>query len=194
MALPITVPFTFANATTTQNLSSLDADFLTVYNAVNGIGNGSVSLSNVSITGGSITGASVNANVTLTSVDVAFGNIANFSSNTAMYATGKAYSTLHALTDASSITVDLSVGNNFYVTLGGNRILSNPTNATAGQSGIVYISQDSTGSRTLSYGSNWRFPGNTAPTLTTTANAVDVIVYTVFNSSSITAQAVLNVG
>ena len=54
MALPITVPFTFGNATTTQSLSSLDADFSTVYNAVNGIGNGTVSLANVTITGGSI--------------------------------------------------------------------------------------------------------------------------------------------
>lgn len=54
MALPITVPFTFANATTTQNLSSLDADFATVYNAVNGIGNGTVTLSNVNVTGGNI--------------------------------------------------------------------------------------------------------------------------------------------
>jgi hypothetical protein len=54
MALPITVPFTFGNATTTQSLSSLDVDFSTVYNAVNGIGNGTVSLANVSITGGTI--------------------------------------------------------------------------------------------------------------------------------------------
>lgn len=57
MALPITVPFTFANATTTQNLSSLDADFSTVYNAVNGIGNGTVALSNVNITGGNFSGS-----------------------------------------------------------------------------------------------------------------------------------------
>jgi hypothetical protein len=54
MALPVSVPYTFANATTTQNLSYLDADFAAVYNAVNGIGNGTVSLSNVSITGGTI--------------------------------------------------------------------------------------------------------------------------------------------
>jgi polygalacturonase len=78
MALPITVPFTFANATTTQNLSSLDSDFSTVYNAVNGIGNGTVSLSNVSITGGSIT-----ANVSIT------GNI---TSNTVTYLQGGANS------------------------------------------------------------------------------------------------------
>jgi hypothetical protein len=62
MALPITVPYAFANATTTQNLSYLDADFNTITNAVNGIGNGTVSLSNVNITGGNV------ANVTFTGV------------------------------------------------------------------------------------------------------------------------------
>jgi Chaperone of endosialidase len=60
MALPITVPFTFGNATTTQNLSSLDTDFSTVYNAVNGIGNGTVSLANVSITNGKATFSTAN--------------------------------------------------------------------------------------------------------------------------------------
>lgn len=60
MALPITIPFTFGNATTTQNLSSLDTDFSTVYNAVNGIGNGTVSLANVSITNGKATFSTAN--------------------------------------------------------------------------------------------------------------------------------------
>jgi hypothetical protein len=52
--LPITVPYTFANATTTQRLSYLDADFAVLTNAINGIGNGSVALSNVTITGGTV--------------------------------------------------------------------------------------------------------------------------------------------
>ena len=59
MALPITIPYTFANVTTTALLSNLDTDFTTVTNAINGIGNGSISLSNVSITGGTISGATV---------------------------------------------------------------------------------------------------------------------------------------
>jgi hypothetical protein len=60
MALPITIPNTFAGATTAIPLSQLDNNFTTVVNGVNGIGNGTNSLANVSITGGSI------ANVTLT--------------------------------------------------------------------------------------------------------------------------------
>ncbi len=66
-----------------------------------------------------------------------------------MSATGNAYMAIDALTDASTIAVDMSVGNNFSVTLGGNRTLGNPTNLTAGQSGVIFITQDGTGSRTL---------------------------------------------
>jgi hypothetical protein len=57
----------------------------------------------------------------------------------------------------------------------------------AGQSGSIFIVQDGTGSRTLAYGSYWDFAGGTAPTLTTTANAVDRIDYVVRSSTSIHA-------
>ena len=83
------------------------------------------------------------------------------------------------LTDASGIAVDLSNGNNFVVTLGGNRTLSNPSNIVVGQTGQIYVIQDGSGSRTLAYGSYWKFSGGTAPTLTTTGNAVDLLVYNV---------------
>ena len=111
-----------------------------------------------------------------------------------MVASGNAYMSIDALTDASTIAVDMSVGNNFSVTLGGNRKLGNPTNLTAGQSGVIFITQDGTGSRTLAYSSYWDFPSQTAPTLTTTANAVDVLVYTVRSSTSIAAQLLTNIG
>lgn len=95
-----------------------------------------------------------------------------------------------ALTDGATITPDFSAGNNFSVTLGGNRTLANPTNQTAGQSGAITITQDGTGSRTLAYGSNWKFSNGSAPVLTTTANAVDVLVYFVESASRITARLV----
>jgi hypothetical protein len=79
MALPITVPFTFGNATTTQSLSSLDADFSTVYNAVNGIGNGTVSLANVSITGGTIS-----ANLSASGIFSGTSNVSITSANGAV--------------------------------------------------------------------------------------------------------------
>ncbi len=101
--------------------------------------------------------------------------------------------TVSALTDGSSITPDFAVANNFSVTLGGNRTLANPTNITAGQSGVIVIAQDGTGSRTLAYGSYFKFPSGTAPTLTTTASAVDVLVYYVESSTRITARLVADV-
>ena len=97
-----------------------------------------------------------------------------------------------ALTDGSTITPDLADSNNFSVTLGGNRTLANPTNITAGQSGSIFVTQDGTGSRTLAYGSYWDFAGGTAPTLSTTANAIDRIDYVVRTSTSIQAVFTAN--
>ena len=96
-----------------------------------------------------------------------------------------------ALTDGATITPDLNDSNNFSVTLGGNRTLANPSNCTAGQSGSIFITQDGTGSRTLAYGSYWDFAAGTAPTLTTTASAVDRIDYVVRTATSIHAVATL---
>jgi len=81
------------------------------------------------------------------------------------------------LTDAATIAVDLSLGNNFQVTLGGSRTLGAPTNVVAGQSGVIRVVQDGSGSKTLSYDTIYKFPGGVAPTLTTTADAVDLLAY-----------------
>jgi len=98
-----------------------------------------------------------------------------------------------ALTDGATITANFALANNFSVTLGGNRTLANPSNQTAGQHGVIVITQDGTGSRTLAYGSYFKFPAGTAPTLTTTANAVDVLCYYVEGASRITARLISDV-
>ena len=98
-----------------------------------------------------------------------------------------------ALTDAASVAIDLSLANNFTLTLAGNRTLAAPTNVTAGQSGVIVVTQDGTGSRTLAYNSIYKFAGGTAPTLTTTASAVDVLAYYVESSTRITVTSLLNV-
>ena len=89
------------------------------------------------------------------------------------------------LTDGTTITPDFALANNFTVTLGGNRTLANPTNLVAGQSGVIIINQDGTGGRTLAYGTSYDFSGGTAPTLTTTASAQDMIAYIVVSGSRI---------
>jgi hypothetical protein len=80
-----------------------------------------------------------------------------------------------ALTDGATISVDASLSNNFSVTLGGNRTLANPTNLTSGMVLNFFIDQDATGSRTLSFGSAYKFPGGAAPALSTAANAKDLL-------------------
>lgn len=108
--------------------------------------------------------------------------------NAAQSFTAAQRGSVSALTDGATITPDFAVANNFSVTLGGNRTLANPSNLTAGQSGVIVITQDGTGSRTLAYGSYWKFSGGTAATLTTTASAVDILVYFVESSTRITAK------
>ncbi len=80
------------------------------------------------------------------------------------------------LTDAATIATDASRSNQFFVTLGGNRTLGQPTNPTHGQKCIWVVSQDATGSRTLAYHSVFRFGTSvTSPTLSTTAGMQDYI-------------------
>ena len=98
-----------------------------------------------------------------------------------------------SLTDGTNISVDFNSGQNFAVQLAGNRTIDNPTNCVPGQTGSIFVIQDGTGSRTLSFGSNYKFPGGTAPTLSTGASAADRIDYITFTSTNIHAVATLNV-
>ena len=97
-----------------------------------------------------------------------------------------------SLAYATTITPNFSTNTNFSVTLAGNTTLANPNNMSAGQSGVITITQDSTGSRAMSFGSAWKFANGTAPTLTTTAGAVDNLAYYVESSSRITAALIAN--
>jgi len=97
-----------------------------------------------------------------------------------------------ALTSATTVAIDLANSNNYSCTMAHNITFSNPTNAVAGQSGSIFLTQDGTGSRTGSWGANWDWAAGTAPTLTTTAAAVDRIDYVVRSATSIQAVATLN--
>lgn len=81
-----------------------------------------------------------------------------------------------ALTDGATIAVNADTTDLGKVTIAGNRTISNPTGTpVAGQQLILRIKQDGTGSRTITWGSAFRFSGGTAPTLTTTASKTDYL-------------------
>ena len=121
------------------------------------------------------------------------GGAAQFASTVTVSGKGKfmtgALTPIITLTDAACIASDLNTGNIFYVTLGGNRALEAPTNTTTniGAVGQIYIQQDGTGSRTLSYNTVFQFPGASVPSLSTSANAVDALFYSVRTTTKIDA-------
>jgi hypothetical protein len=118
MALPISVTYTFATATSAIPLSQLDANFTTVVNGINGIGNGTNALSNVSITGGTIDGTTIGATTSSTgrfsTVTATTGNITTINATTTNSATVRADGNLtfqsNGTTTAMTIDTSQNVG------------------------------------------------------------------------------------
>lgn len=84
----------------------------------------------------------------------------------------------------SGTEIDFSAGNNFTKTLSATTSFT-ATSMTAGQSGVIVLIQDGTGSRTASWSGDFEFAAGTAPTLTTSANGVDVLPYYIRASGSV---------
>ena len=81
------------------------------------------------------------------------------------------------LTDGASISWDASANQVTSVTLGGDRTFAAPTNMVDGGVYVLTIVQDATGTRVPSFNAVFKFAGGTAPTLTTTAAARDILVF-----------------
>jgi hypothetical protein len=83
------------------------------------------------------------------------------------------------LTPGATVNWNLNTQQVARLTLGGNYTIANPTNLVDGGTYILEIVQDGVGSRTVSWGANykWLNSGGAAPTLSTTAGAVDIISF-----------------
>lgn len=116
-------------------------------------------------------GASVNLLEFIDPADVAKGHIAvdEWKANT------QAYSSMNTLTDAATIATDCSLGNVHEITMLANRTLGAPTNLKDGATYIWIITQDVGGTNTLAYNAVFKFPGGTAPVLSTAGDAVDIL-------------------
>ena len=170
---------TFTNITATGNLDVK--------------GNASVS-GNANITGTLTVAGAVSLASTLS-----VGGAAYFGSTVTVSGKGKfmtgAFAPIVTLADATSVVPDLNTSNVFAVTLAGNRTLAAPTNTSTniGASGHIFIIQDSTGDRTLSFNSAYQFPnGGGVPTLTTAASGVDILFYAVRTTAKVDSILIKN--
>ena len=143
----------------------------------------------------SVTTAKINTGaVTYAKVETAsIATAANFQANAAsklLDANGVWSSgAITALTDASTIAVNMSSGFNFSVTLGGNRVLGNPTNTKVGQSGVIVVTNPST--YTLTYDTAYKFANGFDPVVTTSGTTI--LSYFVVSSSFVVVVALLGV-
>lgn len=134
MALPVTVPNTFANATTSIPLSQLDANFSTLSNAINGINSGAETLvnlkaSNVTITGGTI------SNITLDNVTVDVETLSNITLTNVTVTSG----TFTGITAANIAGANISSGNATLTNVTATQANLTTANVTNLQSGNVVV-------------------------------------------------------
>lgn len=98
---------------------------------------------------------------------------------------GSAVAATQTANVGASAAPDMSTYQNFVWTLSNNTTLDNPSTEKVGQVGFFVFVQDAVGSRTLSLGSEYKTAGAAGITLSTTANAVDIVPYVVQASGSI---------
>lgn len=84
--------------------------------------------------------------------------------------------TLITDTYGSTITFNMLTSGNHTVTLTGNPTLA-VSNVSAGQIFSINLTQDATGSRTVTWFSGISWAGGSAPTLTTTASKADRFIF-----------------
>jgi hypothetical protein len=88
------------------------------------------------------------------------------------------------LTDAATIAVDASLGNDFRVTIAGNRTMGTPANPANGQQILFQISQGSGAPYTVTWASGYEFSaGLPQPTLSGTAGQTDLLGF-VYNATT----------
>jgi hypothetical protein len=88
-----------------------------------------------------------------------------------------------SLSDASTIAVDASLGNDFRVTIGGNRTMGNPSNPTNGQQIIFQITQGTGAPFTMTWGSSYEFTTDLPqPILSTAAGQTDLLGFVYYGT------------
>jgi hypothetical protein len=90
-----------------------------------------------------------------------------------------------ALTSGANIALNLNSGVNFTLTLAHDGQLDNPTNKKDFQSGLIIVTQDGTGGRDLSFGTDYVTTGDLTVTVDTTAGRVTALQYVCLPGGSV---------
>jgi len=91
---------------------------------------------------------------------------------------GAASPAVVTLSDAATIAVDASAGNDFRVTIAASRTMGAPSNPRNGQRITFLITQGGSGSNTITWNAVYEFAsGLAAPTLSTTAGLSDLVSF-----------------
>ena len=195
------VPYTFASATSAIPLSQLDSNFattITIGNVAIQLGNTVTTIGNVTLSNPTLNNATM-ANVTINSVTSTFPN--NYLSNSSVTLGNTALTLGSTVTSVGNATVANVTVTNYIETLqavgtvGSTSTLSLTTGtvltatltastpctftmptATAGKSFILKLIQASSGMTTATF-TSVKWPGGTAPTITATASAVDILSF-----------------
>lgn len=91
--------------------------------------------------------------------------------------------TLQVLTPGTTVSWNMNSGADATLAPAQNFTLNNPTNIIAGTNYMITITQDATGSRVITWGSAYKFPGGTKFILSTGANLIDTIACYAPNTS-----------
>lgn len=156
--------------------------------------------STASITGGTFSGAINSTAGTIGGLNSTTGTISNFSTTltgdltistgsatvgtrVAVVNTAQEYSRTHNF-DATSLTItsgtvpwNLAENQVAKLEVTTTATMNNPTNAVDGATYMLTVTQGTAGNNTLSFGTAYKFPGGTAPTLSVGSGDVDVIAF-----------------
>ena len=201
----ITLTTTFANATT-ADATEVNQNFTDILNVVNGSIDGTnidstsaITAATLSLTGAltstlaigtapfTITSTTKVTNLNADQVDGVEAAAMNQLAVDQTIASVKTYdegAVVHAPktytpAGAATATLDLSLGNYHQITMPAGNITIAISNETVGQFFIIDITQDSVGSRTVTWFSTISWYGQSAPTLTTTASRTDTFGFIV---------------
>lgn len=101
------------------------------------------------------------------------------------------------IADQASLAIDLSSGNNFSLLLGtathtGARTLGNPSNAVAGQSGVIMVTTPASAIPAMAFGSQYKFAGTSTIAVSTATGTIDQIAYYVVTTTSVSLSITKN--